>query len=157
MYYLIRGNSVGYSCGITRIPGIPLPGPVPILVGLIILREAGLVLARYPFGSVTTVLQLHTFHLFIATPRPELVVRTPHSAWGSPGFREFSRGLEALAQIKSLVVSGEVRVAVLGTVTLCLDPLSRFWKRALVVGCRRLSVGSRLAVFFRCGYSLSFG
>ena len=80
------------------LPGIPLPGPVPILVGLIILREAGLVLARYPFGSVTTVLQLHTFHLYIATPRPELVVRTPHSAWGSPGFWEFSRGLEALAQ-----------------------------------------------------------
>ena len=37
------------------LPGIPLPGPVPILYSLARSREAGLVLARYPIGSVTTV------------------------------------------------------------------------------------------------------
>ena len=44
------------------LPGIPLPGPVPILYFLARSREAGPVLARYPIGSVTTVYNFYTFH-----------------------------------------------------------------------------------------------
>ena len=40
----------------------PCLGPFPILVGRYTLREAGQVPARYPFGSVTTVLQLSHLH-----------------------------------------------------------------------------------------------
>ena len=67
----------GAHWGFTRSQASPCLGPIPILVGLYTLREAGHVPARYPIGSVTTVLQLHTLHLYISTPRPELVW-TPH-------------------------------------------------------------------------------
>ena len=90
VYYLIRGNSVGYSCGITRIPGIPLPGPVPILNFLARSWEAGLVSARYPISSVTTVCNLYTFHCTYP-PCPELAETQrfgEHRDSGSfPGFR----------------------------------------------------------------------
>ena len=51
----------GAHWGFTRSQASPCLGAIPILVGLYTLREAGQVPARYPIGSVTTVLQLHPF------------------------------------------------------------------------------------------------
>ena len=52
----------GAHWGFTRTQASPCLGPIPILVGPITLREAGQVPARYPIGSVTTVLQLLHLH-----------------------------------------------------------------------------------------------
>ena len=72
------------------LPGIPLPGPVPILYFLARSREAGPVPARYPIGSVTTVYNFHTFHCKYS-PCPELAVTQrfgEHRDSGNfPGFR----------------------------------------------------------------------
>ena len=52
----------GAHWGSTRSQASPCLGPTPILVGPIIVREAGQVSARYPTGSVTTELQLLHLH-----------------------------------------------------------------------------------------------